>query len=238
MRRSVALAAVLAVLALTACSSGNRNKSSSSGNAASSVPATGAQSGGTPAPLAGNAAIESRLQNTGLTDADVAPLTVNSKRPWNNHDFAMMQADPAAFEKMLNDGGRLSGALLQFLAPTAPTPGTAAPLGVLEILSTWKTENDAKAGLPEMLKTISTLSAQPNTATTKTDPADLGKIGDEVTASHITLTPVGGGQQSDAYVVGLRRGRDTALMVFTGTGGAPHLDEVKRLVQLQNSRLG
>ena len=131
MRRSVALAGLVALLALAACSSGNKNKSTSpSDNAASSVPAAGAQPGGTTAPVTGNAAIEARLQNAALTDADVAPLAVNAKRPLNNRDFAMFQADPVAFEKSMNDGGRISGALLQFLPKAAPTPGVAAPLGV------------------------------------------------------------------------------------------------------------
>lgn len=251
MYRCVALASVATLLALTACTGGN-NKSNppstrGAADAATTVATVAAgrssapapQQSTTAAPASGVAAVEDRLLKAALSQADLPQVSLNAKRPFNNHDAAMGQTDPAAFEKMLNDDGRISGALVQFLPVASPPAGSAALLGVLEILSTWRSDDGAHTGLAETLNTVSLLGAQPNTVTTDSEPADLGQIGDEVSGKHVHVTSLAQGQPAaDVYIVGLRRGRDTAVIVFSGAGGGPTLDQVKQLVQTQNQRFG
>lgn len=177
-----------------------------------------------------------------LSQADVPPeLQLAGKRPYANKDYAAMVSDPAAFQKQLDDAGRLDGAFVQYLntATATPPPNTPVLIGIIDIVSTWRDADAANAGLPILLAAVQPLSSMPNAIQLETSDVDLGSIGDGVTAKRLHATSLVPGQVGgDAYVVGLRQGARTALLIVTGANGAPTIDQVKQLTQKQNQRLG
>jgi hypothetical protein len=177
-----------------------------------------------------------------LAQADVPPeLQLSGKRPFTNKDYAAMESDPTAFQKQLDDAGRLDGSFVQFLnnATATPPPNTPIMLGVIDIVSVWRDADAAKAGLPTTLAAVQPVSSMPNSIQVETSDVDLGNIGDEVTAKRLHATSLVPGQVGgDAYVVGLRRGAKTALVIVTGANGAPTPDQVRQLTERQNQRLG
>ncbi len=250
MRILVAAGVLATLLGLGAACSGGGNQAGST-KVPSATVAASQVSGGKSVPAgtaannsqslvgAGSAAVEERLTRAALQNADVPPeLDQTNNRPWSNKDYANGQADAAAYQQKLDSGGRISGIVVQFIAKAA-TPADAQQMaGMVDLLSTWKSDANASAGLAETLKAVTPQAAQPNAVKTDREMIDLGNIGDEVTATHLHITPLTPGlPQSDAYIVGFRKGKDTGIMILTGQSGAPTVDTVKRLVSLQVQRL-
>ncbi len=240
---------VLAALLSVACSSSNHTASPTklpSANVAASQPsASQSAAAGTAAVSAqgavgaGNAAVEDRLTKVSLQKADVPPeLDLANRRPWTNKDYSTGQPDPVAYQQKLDGEGRITGVIVQFVAMATAQANAPEMAGLIDLLSTWKSDANASAGLADTLTAVTPQASQPNAVKTEKETVNLGSIGDEVTATHLRVTPLTPGVPvSDAYIVGLRKGKDTAVMIFTGQSGAPTLDTVKRLVSLQAQRL-
>jgi hypothetical protein len=247
--RLVAAVSGLAIMALVACSSG---KNTVSRTAVPSVTAVSSRAPGNAVAVpgtavvsaqgatgTGNAAVEDRLTKAALQKSDLpAELEQANRQALTNKQYAAEQTDAAAFQQVLDRQGRISGVTVQFLAQATPQPNAPGMFGMLELLSTWQNDAGAKAGLAETLKAVMPQGAQPNTVKVETEPVDLGAIGDEVVATHLRVTPLTPGQPvNDAYIIGLRKGKDTVILILSGVNGAPALDLAKRLTTLQVQRL-
>lgn len=207
------------------------------------APAASARAPATAAVAATTATADAdALSRLTLAQADVPPeLQLTAKHPFSNKDYASMQTDAAAFQKKLDDAGRLDGAFAQYLnnATVTPPPNTPVVLGIIDIVSNWRDVDAAKAGLATTLDAVQPASSMPNAIQVATTDVDLGSIGDDVTARQLHATSLVPGQTvGDAFVVGLRRGSKTALLIVSGVNGAPSIDQVKQLAQKQSQRLG
>jgi hypothetical protein len=246
------LIAALAMIVMAGCTGSNNGAKAPAAGASASAPAgasrASASTGTTNAPAGATAAGQTAaagpdpLSGAVLTQADVGGgLQLTGKRPFSNKDYAAMQPNAAAQEKLLDDAGRTSGEFVQFLnnATATPPPGTPVLLGVLDIVSTWKDADAAKSGLATTLGWVTAASSVPNSVRVDTSDVDLGPIGDEVSARHLHATSLVPGQAGgDVFIVGLRRGARTAVLIVSGANGAPTDDLIRQLTQVQNQKLG
>jgi hypothetical protein len=243
MRSAVAAGVALAVV-LAGCGRGSKQSptpaptTSTAARPAVTASAGSAAPGGSP--LSGNSpsAVEDRLSRAALTQSEVPPgLQLNAKRPYSNHEYATAQPEPGSFEKQLSDGGRISGTLVQWVGPQSVPAGQPVTASLLEALSQWQDTNAAHNGLAFTLRAVAA-SPQSNADNITTTAADLGQIGDEVSAQHIHAATTASAQPAqDFYIVGLRVGVATVIIIVSGQSGAPTQDAIKQLTTTQAQRL-
>jgi len=229
---------LLIFAALIAGCSGGANQAKTP--AAGTVTTTAVTAAVVASPVASNAGpAADRLTAAALIQSEVPPgLQLNAKRPFSNHDYAAAQADPASFEQQLNDGGRTTGVVVQWAGPQTSAVGQATTAGLLEVLSQWRDADSAHAGLATTLNAVASGAQQPGAVKVDTSPADLGAIGDEVSAQHIHVAAAAGGApDQDFYIVGLRVGAATAILIVNGSGGAPTQDAVRQMAVTQAAKL-
>lgn len=166
--------------------------------------------------------------------------------PVSNAEYGRGRPNQADIQNRLEKDGSNGSVIASWTMVGQFQPGQKTTYALVETLTEYKTADGAQDGLALIFSDINNTTTNVPGDTISSAPFDTGSCGDESKAYRVdraftavagTPTPVAVRTTQVTFVAGCRQGRAVFSLQLQALNQDPSLDDLKRLVQLQDQRL-